>query len=136
MSGAVEIGRPDGVFFIGFFCSGNFIELNPVLKKGAIRGFTTHQCWPLHDDPWDFWRFSDKAWDGLLNASTGFSIEQAEMGEPAFIVAQRCHPVTNFDVAHKGFLSSSVIFKKIADTSLEWPVALADITSTTYPSAT
>jgi Methyltransferase domain len=112
------------------------IELNRVLKKGAVGLFTTHQCWPLHDQPWDFWRFSDKAWDGLLNSATGFLIVEAEMGEPAFVVAQRCHPVTNFGDAQGGFLSSSVIFKKISDTSLEWPVKLAEVTTTTYPGAT
>jgi SAM-dependent methyltransferase len=46
------------------------IELNRVLKPGAIGLFTTHQCWPLHDEPWDFWRFSDTAWLGLGSRSS------------------------------------------------------------------
>jgi Methyltransferase domain len=112
------------------------IELNRVLKIGGIGIFTTHQCWPIHDQPWDFWRYSDKAWDSLLNRATGFSIIEARMDEPAFIVAQRCHPITNFGTAHSGFLSSIVLFKKVTNTALDWPVKLTDIITTRYPTIT
>jgi hypothetical protein len=109
------------------------IELNQVLNDGAIGIFTTHQCWPLHDQPWDFWRFSDRAWAGLLNHETGFQIIEANMGEPAFVVAQRCHPVTNFGLQQGGFLASNVLFRKIGPTRLSWPVKLSDIVQTDYP---
>jgi len=33
------------------------IELNKVMELGGIGYFLTHQTWPLHDRPWDFWRF-------------------------------------------------------------------------------
>ena len=111
------------------------IELNAVLAPGAIGLFTTHQCWPLHEVPWDFWRFSDRAWDGLLNKATGFEIIRTVMSEPAFLVAERCHAVTNFGFENGGFLSSSVIFRKIGNTSLTWPVTVADATPTQYPVA-
>jgi hypothetical protein len=109
------------------------VELNRVMKAGAIGIFTTHQCWPVHDHPWDFWRFSDKAWDALLNPATGFATIEAAMGEPAFVVAQRCHPITNFGTTQSGFLASSVLFRKTADTTLEWPVKLTDIINSSYP---
>jgi SAM-dependent methyltransferase len=108
------------------------VELNRVLNVGAVGLFTTHQCWPLHDEPWDFWRFSDRAWDALLNKETGFEILEASMGEPAFVVAQRCHQVTDFG-RQSGFLASNVLFRKAADTALTWPVRLQDIVHTNYP---
>lgn len=110
------------------------VELNRVLKPGAIGVFTTHQCWPLHDQPWDFWRFSDMAWTGLLNAATGFEIMAARMGEPAFVVAQKLQPVTAFAEVPAGALASFVLFRKASETTLDWPVELAAITNTAYPS--
>ncbi len=110
------------------------LELNNVLNVGAVGLFTTHQCWPVHDAPWDFWRYSDRAWAGLLNGHTGFEIVSAQMAEPAFIVAQRCHPITNFGYAAGGFLASNVLFRKTGPTRLEWKVSLGDVVSTTYPS--
>lgn len=110
------------------------VELNRVLKPGAIGVFTTHQCWPLHDQPWDFWRFSDMAWTGLLNAATGFEIIEARMGEPAYIVAAKLHQVTAFAEVPAGALASFVLFRKTSETSLAWPVELDAITDTSYPS--
>lgn len=108
------------------------IELNKVLKPGAVGLFVTHQTWPVHDAPWDFWRYSDHAWTALLNQHTGFEILEATMGEPAFVVARRAHPVTNFG-RQPSFLASNVIFRKTGPTTLEWPVTVAGITATAYP---
>jgi hypothetical protein len=109
------------------------LELNAVMQTGAIGLFVTHQTWPEHDVPWDFWRFSDRAWPALLNKATGFEILSAAMGEPAYIVAANAHPVTNFAPVPAGYLASNVIFRKVAATSLSWPVALADCIETAYP---
>lgn len=112
------------------------IALNRVLKPGGIGLFTTHQCWPLHDEPWDFWRFSDRAWAGLLNPATGFEIIEARMGEPAFVVAARCQPATAFAETPARALASFVLFRKVAETALEWPVPLQAITRSRYPTTT
>ena len=109
------------------------VELNRVLKPGGIGMFSTHQCWPIHDHPWDFWRFSDTAWTGLLNAATGFEIIAARTGEPAYVVAQRCSVATAFAEHPAGALASFVLFRKIGETRLEWPVELSDILQTSYP---
>ncbi len=109
------------------------IELNKVMAPEAIGIFTTHQCWPIHDAPWDFWRFSDRAWTALLNPATGFEIISAKMGEPAYVVASNCHPITNFAPTPLAFLASNVLFRKINSTTLEWPVELSDITKDFYP---
>jgi Methyltransferase domain len=112
------------------------VELNRILKIGAIGVFTTHQSWPLHDQPWDFWRFSDTAWAALLNPATGFEIIEAKMGEPAYVVALKFHPATAFAEVPAAALASSVLFRKIAITTLDWPVAPNLITGTMYPSQT
>lgn len=109
------------------------IELNKVLAPGAIGIFTTHQCWPIHDAPWDFWRFSDRAWAALLNPATGFEVISAKMGEPAYVIAADCHPITNFAPEPAGFLASNVLFRKTGPTTLEWPVELSAIIKDAYP---
>jgi hypothetical protein len=109
------------------------IELNKIMNKGGIGFFTTHQCWPMHDEPWDYWRFSNHAWNGILNKMTGFRIIEAKMGEPCFIVAEKLHATTNFAPVPSGFLASVILFEKISETSLSWPVTVSDVTDTTYP---
>jgi hypothetical protein len=109
------------------------LELNRVLKPGAIGLFTTHQCWPLHDEPWDFWRFSDTAWGSFLNAATGFEVISAQMGEPAFVVARKCTADTAFTDRNTTALASFVLFRKIGPTRLEWPVEPGEITASAYP---
>jgi hypothetical protein len=112
------------------------IELNRVLRPGAIGLFCTHQTWPLHDQPWDFWRFSAEAWSALLNPATGFEIIEACVGEPAFVVASRCHPATNFGGQPEAFLASSVMFRKIGETRLAWDVDVQDVINNSYPTQT
>jgi hypothetical protein len=108
------------------------IELNQVMNTGGIGLFTTHQAWPLHDAPWDFWRFSRESWTGLFNRATGFEILGAEVAEPGFIVPQRCHAATNFGMG-PAYLSSVVLFRKISETKLRWDVSLTDILANEYP---
>jgi hypothetical protein len=110
------------------------IELNKVMTIGARGFFITHQSWPMHDEPWDFWRYSDKSWSGLLNKATGFRIIEAKMSEPCFLIAEKLHAVTNFAEIPSGFLSSVVYFEKTGETQLAWPVKIVDITETAYPS--
>jgi hypothetical protein len=107
-----------------------------VLKTGALGVFTTHQTWPLHDQPWDFWRFSDTAWMALLNPATGFEIIAAKMGEPAYVVAAKCHPATAFGDSPAAALASAVLFRKVRGTTLDWPVEPKMITETMYPPQT
>lgn len=109
------------------------VELNRVLKPGAIGLLASHQAWPLHDTPWDFWRFSDHAWRALLNHATGFEILEVAMGEPAFIVPKRLHPTLAWSEHSTGALASIVLFRKIGETDLDWPVETTDVLDTSYP---
>lgn len=109
------------------------LELNKVMNVGALGYFSTHQGWPLHDAPWDFWRFSDQTWRALFNQATGFRILDAAMGERAFVVPQHMHAVTQFGLENIVYLSSNVTIEKVGDTTLQWPVEVEDIVSTTYP---
>jgi SAM-dependent methyltransferase len=98
------------------------LEMNSVLKTGGIMYAGTHQSWPLHDEPWDFWRFSEYTWSALFNAATGFEITDVVMGERASIVADLMSAATAGLDAQPAYLGSSVIARKIGPTSLRWEV--------------
>ncbi len=57
------------------------------------------------------------------------------MGEPAFVIANVCHPVTNFAENSMGYLASNVFFKKTGGTALDWQVDLDEIINTEYPTS-
>lgn len=104
------------------------IELNRVLRPGALGLFVTHQSWPLHDEPYDYFRFSDRAWHGLLNPGTGFEIVSAQLGERGFVVPMRVHAATAFgEDLPAAALVSAVLFRKVGPTSLTWPVDPSDL---------
>jgi len=109
------------------------VELNKVMKIGAVGFFVTHQSYPIHDEPWDFWRYSDRAWQSILNVATGFEIIEAKMSEPAFLVAKHGHAAVDTCEQYVGYLSSVVVFRKVRHTALRWDVKLGDITSSQYP---
>ncbi|MBP8255801.1 MAG: class I SAM-dependent methyltransferase [Opitutaceae bacterium] len=61
------------------------VELNKVMKPGGLAMINTHQSWPVHEEPWDYFRFSDYAWDSLFNEATGFEIVARGMGQPCIM---------------------------------------------------
>ncbi|MDQ8179246.1 methyltransferase domain-containing protein [Pelagicoccus sp. SDUM812005] len=109
------------------------IEINKVLKLGGRCLFHTHQTWPVHESPYDFWRFSTDSWRAIFNKASGFKIIEAACGEAATI-----HPLIQssgskqFEAA-LGYLSSSVLVEKISDTNLNWDVDIREIHQEEYP---
>jgi hypothetical protein len=109
------------------------IEINHILKQNGLVMVTSHQSWPLHETPWDYWRFSDQAWHALFNLATGFEIIEVAFGERASIVPHALHSTTQDLDLQPAFCGSAVLCRKIADSSLEWKVDRRDLTDTTYP---
>ena len=109
------------------------IEMNRVLKEGAIGLIMAPQSWPLHEEPCDYFRFSAHAWKALLNRATGFEIIEAAQGGRAYMVPHALNPVCHFGEVHVGALMSGVLFRKVSETSLDWPVSMADIAEDRYP---
>jgi hypothetical protein len=108
------------------------LELNSVMAIGGIGLFMAPQSWPTHDEPWDYWRLSKYAWDALFNASTGFRILDAQMGEPAVLTPTQLRYSTCFE-GQRCYLVSSVIVEKTSTSSLRWDVSLPQVVATQYP---
>ena len=109
------------------------IEMNRVMRVGAVAIIVTHQTIGMHDMPWDYFRFSDSAWKGLFNAHTGFRILDTELGDLQYIIPNVYQD--QYCAAEKtgGFLYSAVLVRKISETTLDWPLNSADVTSDAYP---
>ncbi len=108
------------------------LEMNKVMAPNGVAFIQTHQSWPLHEIPCDFWRLSDSAWAALFNPATGFQILEAASAEPLMMVAQRWHPIVNYGQAG-GFALSAVLVEKTGETRLEWDVDPSGIAVGDYP---
>lgn len=109
------------------------LEMNRVLEPGGIIYTSTHQTWPVHEEPWDFWRYSRTTWQALFNSATGFEIVEAVVGEPARIHACRTSTVTRDMPFSPAYLGSASLVRKISETALTWPVPVSTATATMYP---
>ena len=110
------------------------VEINKVLKPGGLAVLVSHQCWPIHEQPWDFWRFSTWAWQTMFNAASGFEVVEAAMGEPAMVVPDLLHPVTAGVARGTSYLGSAALVRKVGPTALVWDVPTAAVAEGTYPS--
>ena len=110
------------------------LEINQILKPGGIVFVNTHQSFPLHELPWDFWRFSSEAWKVLFNVVTGFEVIRTEMNFPCKIVPD--HVPAGWVENHRAFVNSNLLARKVAEYDrerLSWDVDLDEILGTTYP---
>jgi SAM-dependent methyltransferase len=109
------------------------IEMNKVLKVGGFMLHTTHQTWPMHEMPWDYWRFSKYTWNALLNRKSGFEILDAQMGEIASTTPAYIHKGVEGLDQFPCYLNSVVLCRKTSETTLSWDMEISDIESQPYP---
>jgi SAM-dependent methyltransferase len=109
------------------------VELNRVMKPGGLVFISTHQSFPLHEQPWDFWRYSNTAWHGIFNKYTGFRIEDAVMGERVYLVGSFLSGLTYGLDEQPAFMASTVLCRKVGDAVLDWPADLGEVVQSIYP---
>jgi hypothetical protein len=109
-------------------------ELSRVMAPGGLVCIQTHQTWPVHDAPWDFWRFSKDSWPALFNAATGFEVLETAYFEPVNIasVYEMGNAATRFG-DQRGYGGVSVLARALGPSRVSWDVSLAEILETHYP---
>ena len=109
------------------------LEINRVLKPGGFGLVHTHQTLGMHDMPWDFWRFSDAAWDAIFNRFTGFEIIDRALTHPSYILPFIYRDDKATAERALGFEGSSVMVRKIGPPRVAWDVKVGAIVPTIYP---
>jgi hypothetical protein len=110
------------------------VEINRIMKPGGVAFIQSHQTIGLHDLPWDFFRFSEKAWKALFNRYTGFEIVETQGGYPNFIIPFFWTPHAKDAERSAGQEYSAVLVRKISESTVDWPLTAAQITDECYPS--
>jgi Methyltransferase domain len=103
-------------------------EINKVLKLGGLTFHSTHFAFPVHERPWDFWRYTDQALRILFSPPLGFEVIRCAYDTPA-----RMHPdVPRDDLMHLPleavWVGISVLARKTADidpTKFVWSASVA-----------
>jgi hypothetical protein len=109
------------------------VQMNHVLKPGGQALIFSHQTLGIHDPPWDFWRFSDTAWDALFNPQTGFEILDRAMSFEEHILPFIWRPNKPNEERAVGFEGSAVLIRKTGPSAMSWNLTPADLTKTMYP---
>lgn len=109
------------------------IEINQVLRPGALMLIYTHQTIGMHDLPWDFWRYSADAWPALFNTATGYKIEQTQMADFMHVVPANYYASQPLAEQAGGFRASSVLVRKVGPPQVSWPVDAAPLMKAAYP---
>jgi hypothetical protein len=109
------------------------LSINSIMREGGKVYTQSHQTWPCHDEPWDYFRFSREAWAGLFNAHTGFEILRATCGEPVSILSRMNlgGPYLNMDFA-TGYGISSCLATKTSSPLVSWDASVGDLGNGLY----
>ena len=107
--------------------------LNGVLNVGGVAYIQSHPSWPLHEEPWDFFRFSKDSWKSIFNAFTGFEIIGAGYAMEAAIVPANMDsgPLQGFD-DHPTYLLSACLARKVGEPTVDWLVDPAKVYDLNY----
>ena len=134
---------PDDVKFDAFISIATFehllmpwkaaIEINKILKPGAVGLIVSHQTLGLHEVPWDFYRYSDEGWHGIFNAGTGFEVLDAGVCKPAMILPLVWASQFNNTEGAVGYLQSGAVVRKIGKPRETWRVSVDQILDSRYP---
>ncbi len=111
-------------------------QIHRILKPGGLALIATHQTIGMHDMPWDFWRFSDTAWDALFNPRTGFEVLERMLEAEQFIIPFIYRPIKAWAERAAGYEGTAVLVRKTGPCTLAWPVTPGDLTTTMYPAGT
>lgn len=109
------------------------LEINKILVPGGKIFSHSHQTWPEHDVPYDFFRFSDQAWSGLFNAHTGFQVNDVKSGHSVAVLANYNVGGPFEEMEHSpGHAMSVCVAQKISDALVEWNAPMSSIREIGY----
>ena len=102
------------------------LEMNRLLEPGGLAWVVTHEAFPVHEWPSDFWRFGPGAWRALFHPGTGFEVLGERPLQPARVI-----PDGDPAGAFAGHLGCEVQVRKLGDPDPDcrWDVSPAEALS-------
>jgi hypothetical protein len=100
--------------------------VNRALRPGGLTFHLTHQTWPIHEEPNDFWRFSDNAMRVLFGPATGFEIVSAAMHNRTYVYPEERRETFAALPLAIAYSHVFVLARKVRDidpAEVRWPVA-------------
>lgn len=91
-------------------------EIMKTLKIGGLLFIQTHQAYPVHGAPHDYFRFSREALAGLFGTKMGFHVIETDYEFPAQINSPDVPNIT----AEPAFVNSRLLGEKTAKTPAEY----------------
>jgi hypothetical protein len=109
------------------------LEMNKVMTEGGLALIISHGAWPLHEEPWDFFRFSKESWAGIFNAHTGFAVLEANYQHQASIVPHYIHS-PDFEAMSAGpaYLLSGCLVRKVSAPQVAWDAEVGEVYNLGY----
>jgi len=106
------------------------LEISKILEIGGVTCHTSHHSWPLHESPWDFWRFSDESLKVLFSPVLGFETIKAGLFSPIRMYAEKVSVGQELLPLHYGYGGSCIYTKKKAEIDFDrfnWNVRTEDV---------
>lgn len=96
------------------------VEICRTLKVGGLLFVMTHQTFPIHGYPYDYWRFTKEGLQTLFGAQVGFECIESCYNYRASILSRV--PGRLRRAAAPSFLNSTILAKKVAHppTNFQW----------------
>lgn len=98
--------------------------VNRALQVGGLTYHLTHQSWPLHEEPNDFWRFSDEGLKVLFGPAMGFEVIAAGLSSRVRIYPDQRQPAQALMPLVSSFGGAFVLARKVRDLpdgAVVWP---------------
>lgn len=105
------------------------LEINRLLKPGGVTFHSTHPAWPIHEMPWDFWRFSSEGMKALFPDTLGFQVLSCRMNSPVRMYMEQPLECLEFPL-FRSYAGVAILAQKIQDfdeSVFRWNASLAGV---------
>ena len=114
------------------------MEINRILNIDGLTFHSTHFAWPLHETPWDFYRYSDQGLIALFPPSLGYHVIRTSLFSPVRMYLEGNPSGQEEFPFQPAFGGSAILAKKISDVNYEkfrWDATIDEVlgTESHYP---
>lgn len=106
------------------------MEINRLLPIGGLSYHCTPFTFPLHESPWDFWRFTHEGLRMLFSPALGFEILSLGLSGPCRVHMEEHLAIQSNAPHHPSFARSKILVRKVRDYSpddFRWNTSLHDV---------